>query len=485
MTMTITVKELEPKCVWSHFSALNSVPRASKNEEGVVDFIKSFGERLGLVTVVDKVGNVVIKKPAAKGKEGHAVVALQGHLDMVCQKNKEVEFDFNTQGIDMYVDGDWVRARGTTLGADNGIGVAAIMAVLESTDISHPPLEALFTVDEEVGMTGAKALRNDALQAKYLLNLDSEEDDVLTIGCAGGVDISGEGVYVEEPAPKGLAFYRLALSGLTGGHSGIDIHLGRANANKLMNRLLQECAAAFGIRLVEVEGGGLRNAIPRESWAIIGVPVGVETEVQQWVAEQEQVLRDEYKTTDPELGLVLERWDSASLVVSSEYQARLFRGLYAVPDGIFRLSPEVEGLVQTSNNLARVQVRGGRIAIGCLTRGSVDSEKDYLARAVEIALAGLGLKVVQSGEYPGWAPNPESELVRLVGKTYKDLFGETPKVAACHAGLECGILGRLFPGMEMISFGPTIVGAHSPDEAVRVSSVQKFWRLLRTVLERI
>ncbi len=485
--MTTAIQQLEPSALWAHFSDLNAVPRASKKEEQVIAFIMAYGERLGLPTRKDAVGNVIITKPATPGKENSPTVVLQSHLDMVHQKNSNTDFDFATQGIRMTLEGDWVRAEGTTLGADNGIGVAMAMALLESKDMAHPALEALFTIDEETGMTGAKGFQGGELQGKILLNLDTEDDRELCIGCAGGLDIIAEGHYHPVPAPKEFLAYRLEVSGLTGGHSGMDIHLGRGNANKILTRVLVALDRDFSLALASLDGGGLRNAIPREAHAVFGSPPEEASDLSWSFESLRNVIKEEYRTTDPDLTLTLEQIASEEPleVLAPDYQGRLTRALQAVPNGIYRLSPDVEGLVQTSSNLARVVVGGRKIHAACLCRGSVDSEKMDMAEAIRSAFELGGLEVRFEGEYPGWAPRPEATIVRLMSDLYQELFGEAALVNACHAGLECGILGTHYPEMEMISFGPNIRGAHSPDERVQVSSVQKSWKLLTATLERL
>lgn len=478
----MTVRDLSPKALWNHFADLNAVPRASKKEAAVCQFMIDFGNSLGLETIQDEVGNVIIRKPATAGMEDRQMLLLQSHLDMVHQKNADTNFDFATQSIEMYVEGDWVKAKGTTLGADNGIGVAAIMAILQSKDLPHPALEALFTLDEETGMTGAKGLKPGELQAKILLNLDTEEDTELTIGCAGGVDVTGKGSYETIAALAGAQGYQLSVSGLKGGHSGGDIHLGRGNANKLMNRLLSQAADQFGIQVSSVDGGGLRNAIPRESKAIVAVPQDQAAAFETFIAEESETLQNEYATTDPELNISLQGTESPAQVWPKELQGRLLRALYTLPNGIFRMSPDVAGMVQTSNNLARVLIQDGSFSIQCLTRSAVDSEKWDLARAIAAALELAGAAVTFTGDYPGWTPLPSSDIVRLMSEKYEELFGENAHVSAVHAGLECGIIGGKYPGMEMISFGPNITGAHSPDEQAQISSVQKFWKFLLAVL---
>ncbi len=483
--MSNSLSNLEPQELWSNFAALNAVPRASKKEDRVIEFMVTFGKKLGLETYRDETGNVIIKKPGSKGMENRDVIALQSHLDMVHQKNADTDFDFDQEGIKMLVDGDWVKADGTTLGADNGIGVAAIMTLLASEDIPHPPLEALFTIDEETGMTGAMGLKGGLLDAKYMLNLDTEDDRELTIGCAGGIDVTGTGSYRQDKAPEASKAFKITVKGLTGGHSGMDIHLGRGNANKLMNRLLFSASAKFGLRISEIDGGGLRNAIPRESFSIVTVPAEQGADFQEFVNDFANVYKVEHQTTDPDLAVAIEPSDMPSDVMAEEFQHTFLRAVYAVQNGIYRMSPDIKDLVQTSNNLARILVKNGKFEVLCLTRSSVDSEKTDLAQSLQSALELAGAKVELAGGYPGWAPKPSSEIVKLMSGLYEELYQEKPHVNACHAGLECGILGTNYPDMEMISFGPNIRGAHSPDETVQVSSVQKFWGFLKTTLERV
>ncbi|MFC6999002.1 aminoacyl-histidine dipeptidase [Rufibacter roseus] len=483
--MSADVQSLEPKSLWSHFTALNSVPRPSKKEERIIKFMQDFGNSQGFETITDEAGNVIIKKPASPGMENRQTVVLQSHLDMVHQKNADTDFDFLSQGIQMYVDGDWVKAKGTTLGADNGIGVATMMALLTSQDIAHPPLECLFTIDEETGMTGAMGLKGGLLSGSILLNLDTEDDRELTIGCAGGIDVTATGVYYEENIPFDFVGYRLSLTGLTGGHSGMDIHLGRGNANKLMNRVLYQAADKLHARVYSIDGGSLRNAIPRESFAEIAVPEARADVFEQFLENQAEIIKAEYALTDPNLQIKSEVIDLPQVSISSDFQNQLLRVLYACPNGIYRMSPAIEGLVQTSNNLARVLVKDGSYSIQCLTRSSVDTEKNDLAQAIQSTFELTGAEVTFKGSYPGWTPNPDSTIVKTMSNLYRELFDDVPHVNACHAGLECGILGTHYPEMEMISFGPNITGAHSPDEKVQISSVQKYWGFLLETLKRI
>ena len=482
--MNEAIRKLEPTAMWNNFADLNAVPRPSKKEDRVIAFAKGFGEKLGLPTIVDEVGNVIIKKPATKGMEDRVTIVLQSHLDMVHQKNAATNFDFNTQGIEMFVEGDWVKANGTTLGADNGIGVASIMALLESTTIPHPAIEALFTIDEETGMTGALALKGGLLNAEIMLNLDTEDDDELTIGCAGGIDVTAKGKYATEVAKNSSAF-RITIKGLTGGHSGMDIHRGRGNANKLMNRLLLNLSNDLDIKISSVDGGSLRNAIPRESVSVIAVSENNKEALKKQIQNFEATIKEEHNTTDPKLVVTIEDTEIQSHVLNKDFQFKLLRSIYACPYGIYRMSPDIAGLVQTSNNVARVIVKDGDYQIQCLTRSSVDSEKIDLQHAISSVFELLGAEISAAGSYPGWTPKPSSPIVKLMSDLYKERYTTEAKVSACHAGLECGILGTNYPDMQMISFGPNIRGAHSPDECVQISSVQKYWGFLLETLKRI
>ncbi|MCP2044849.1 aminoacyl-histidine dipeptidase [Pontibacter sp. HSC-36F09] len=483
--MSTEVRALEPKALWNNFADLNAVARPSKKEERVVAFMMEFGQKLGLETIQDEIGNVIIKKPATTGMEDRKTVLIQSHVDMVHQKNADTDFDFNTQGIDMYVDGDWVKARGTTLGADNGLGVASIMTLLAAKDIAHPAIEALFTIDEETGMTGALGLKGGVLEAEIMLNLDTEDDTELTIGCAGGVDINASDTYQPEGINGDMKGYKLSIKGLTGGHSGMDIYLGRGNANKLMNRLLHQAAEKVGLRIGSIDGGSLRNAIPRESVAVVAIPAGEAAAFEKFVEELTTILKNEHATTDPNLAVTVEQVEAPAQVLPADYQADLLRALYACQNGVYRMSPDIEHLVQTSNNVARVLVQDGKLTVQCLTRSSVDSEKMDLAAGIKSALELAGATVSLSGMYPGWMPRPGAGIVQLMSDLYREKYNGEAHVNACHAGLECGIIGANYPEMEMISFGPNIRGAHSPDEKVQISSVQKYWDFLLDTLKRI
>ena len=482
--MNEQIRALEPRVLWNHFADLNAVPRPSKKEERVIAFIKAFGERLKLDTSVDSAGNVIIRKPATSGMENRQAIVLQSHLDMVHQKNSDTVFDFDNQGIEMIVAGDQVKAKGTTLGADNGIGVSAIMSLLSASDIPHPAIEALFTIDEETGMTGALSLKGGILHGKILLNLDTEADNELTIGCAGGIDITATGSY-SIVKPTGTSAFTISVKGLTGGHSGADIHLGRANANKLMNRILLHLTNQFEAGISRIDGGSLRNAIPRESVAIVVVGENQVADLKASIAALATIIKDEYKVTDPNLVISIEPAPQPEMVLDQSFQRKLLRAIYACPNGIYRMSPEINGLVQSSNNLARVLVADGAFSLQCLTRSSVDSEKTDLKDAICSAFELMDANLTCTGSYPGWQPRPDAPIVQLMTHLYQEMFHVDAHVNAVHAGLECGILGTNYPDMQMISFGPNITGAHSPDETAQISSVQKFWTYLQEVLKRI
>lgn len=483
--MSEAVRQLEPSSLWNHFADLNAVPRPSKKEERVIAFMMDFGEKLGLATMKDHIGNVIIKKPATDGMENRKTVVLQSHLDMVHQKNADVDFDFLTEGIKMLVDKDWVKADGTTLGADNGLGVASIMAVLSSDDIAHPAIEALFTIDEETGMTGALELKGGLLDGQILLNLDTEDDDELTIGCAGGIDITATSSYQERVLPDGYAFRKLVVRGLSGGHSGMDIHKGLGNANKIMNRLLTEISKKCEIKVNRIDGGGLRNAIPRESVAEFAIDSIDDEHLKTIVSEQSHFISAEHGTTDPELRIELLDGETFEKYVDQARMKQFLKAIYACPNGIYRMSPDIDDLVQTSNNLARVIIENGSFKVLCLTRSSVDTEKQDLMHAISAVFQLIDTDVNYSGNYPGWTPRPKAPIIGIMKKLYEDIFKTDIHAVACHAGLECGILGTNYPEMEMISFGPNIRGAHSPDERVQISSVQKFWNYLIAVLREI
>ncbi|WP_047245856.1 aminoacyl-histidine dipeptidase [Maribacter thermophilus] len=481
--MNTEINKLEPKEVWANFLKLNEVPRPSKKEEKVIEFMLDFGKSLGLETFRDKIGNVIIRKPASAGMEGKKMVTLQSHLDMVHQKNNDTVFDFDTEGIQMYHADGWVKAKGTTLGADNGMGVAAIMALLESEQIVHPPLEALFTIDEETGMTGAFNLEKGILKGDVLLNLDTEEDDEIDIGCAGGIDVTASRNYNIKEGGHGDEGIQITVTGLRGGHSGMDIHKGYGNANKIMNRLLY-LGLDFNMRISSLEGGSLRNAIPRESVCKLNIGRKHAKKFIKRVNKLSDTIKSELRFQEPNLEISISEIKPAKKVMGLGAQEKLIKTVYATSNGVYAMSTTMPDLVETSNNIAKVEVKDGHITVACLTRSSVDTAKLDLANSLRSAFELGGFNVEFSGSYPGWNPNPDSEILSVAKTTYSDLFEEEPRVVACHAGLECGILGEKYPEMDMISFGPTIKGAHSPDERVSVVSVQKFWNFLLEILKR-
>lgn len=481
----MTVRDLEPKVLWNHFADLNAVPRPSKKEERVIQFMLDFGKNLGLETTKDAIGNVIIKKPASPGMEDRKTVILQSHLDMVHQKNADTDFDFNTQGIEMVVNGDWLEAVGTTLGADNGIGVATIMSVLSSSDIKHPSIEAMFTVDEETGMTGAKQLDPSNFSGTILLNLDTEDDDELSIGCAGGIDTNTTYDYKQVPIEEGSETLELTIRGLIGGHSGMDIDKDRGNANKFMNRILYHLLSMVPYQLISIDGGSLRNAIPRESTVIVAVR---KDDLERFDHEFKRIgatIQQEYSSLEKELLISLQSSDVHSgTAVASEDLLKIVNTIYSVHNGVYRMSPDIPGLVETSSSLARVIVMNGKFTTQSLQRSSVESGKGDVANTVRGAFESMECAVVQSGDYPGWQPNPDSEILEIMASLYQEKFSEAPQIKACHAGLECGILSKHLPGVDMISFGPNIRAPHSPDEKCQISSVQKFWGYFLDALDR-
>lgn len=478
------ILNLSPKNVFTNFYNLNQIPRGSKKEEAVIAFMVDFGKKLGLETIVDDVQNVLIKKPATNGMENRKTVVLQSHLDMVHQKNSNTIFDFDTQAIEMYVDGDWLKAKGTTLGADNGLGVAAIMSILESTNIPHPAIEALFTIDEETGMTGAKGLKANFLKGEILLNLDTENDSEIDVGCAGGIDISAVRKYTESSVSNNSTAYQITINGLNGGHSGMDIHLGLGNSNKLLNRLFYE-TLSFNFGISTINGGGLRNAIPRESFATIVVDNAKKTDFLTKFNAIASDIKVEFETIEKSLNISITETQLPASIMDHETQNLFIKTVYAAHNGVYRMSPDMEDLVETSNNIAKITVEKGNIEIACLTRSSVETSKMDVANALRSAFELGGFEVTFSGAYPGWKPNMNSSILKTMTSVYENMFNSKPDVVACHAGLECGILGTNYPQMEMISFGPTIMGAHSPDEKASISSTQKFWDFLLETLKNI
>ena len=478
-----SIATLQPSEVWKHFYALTQIPRPSKKEKKAAEYLLEFGKNLGLKSVMDEVGNVVISKPATKGMEKCAGIILQAHIDMVPQKNGDKKHDFEKDPIEAYADGEWVKANGTTLGADNGIGVAAAMAVLESQTIEHGPIEALITIDEETGMTGARNLSPELLKGEILLNLDSEDEGELYIGCAGGMDGTFTFEYQKEDVPADFIPVKLDMTKFKGGHSGLDIHLGRANTNKVMFRLLKILAKETDARLASIEGGNMRNAIPREAVAVIVIPKDKEEELKKIVANFTATIDAEYSAVEPEFRISIEQAKKPEKIIDKKTQTALIDAIYACPNGVIRMSDSMKGLVETSNNLAIVKSDDDKIEVKCLFRSSVNTAKIDVAEAMESIFRMAGAKVEFAGGYSGWKPNVNSPILTVMQETYKQLYEKIPEVKAIHAGLECGIFGGIYPDWDMISFGPTIRHPHSPDEKVDIASVDKFWKFLVATLK--
>ena len=483
--MSKDILNLEPKALWKNFYSLTQIPRPSKKEVQVQEFMVNFGKGLGLETIIDEVGNVIIRKPATKGMENRKGVILQGHLDMVPQKNSDKAHDFEKDPIDAVIDGEWVKAKGTTLGADNGMGVAAAMAILESKDIPHGPVEALFTCDEETGMTGAFGLKAGLFKGDILMNLDSEDEGELYIGCAGGTNANVRFTYSEVPVPANFIALKLGVTGLKGGHSGVDIHLGRGNSNKVLFRFLWHAVHKHGIRLSSVDGGSLRNAIPRESFAVITLPKENKDEFLKKITEYAVNIKKELAAVEPDLKVEAVPVDLPKGLMDEKTQNNLIASIYGCPNGVMRMSNEMAGLVETSTNLAIVKSENGVIRVHCLLRSSVDSAKHDLEHMMQCIFELAGAEITFDGQYPGWKPNPASAILKAMLDIYQKKFGKVPEIKAIHAGLECGLLGGVYPGWDMISFGPTIRYPHSPDEKVNIETVKKFWDFLTETLEQV
>ncbi len=479
-------KDLKPAGVFHYFEEICQVPRPSKHEEKIVAYLKEFGKKHHLETLSDEVGNVLIKKPATPGMENRKTVVLQSHVDMVCEKNNDVQHDFMNDPIQTVVDGEWLKAKGTTLGADNGIGVATELAILADDTIEHGPLECLFTIDEETGLTGAFALKEGFMNGDILLNLDSEDEGELFIGCAGGVDSVAEFKYQETDVPAGYFCCKIQVKGLKGGHSGGDIHLGLGNANKILNRFLSQAAAKYDLYLCEIEGGNLRNAIAREAHAVIAIPEAdkhaLRSDLNVFTAE----VQAEYNVVDPDLQLIMESENFRPKAIDRDTTRRLLQALYACPHGVFAMSQDIPGLVETSTNLASVKMKPDHIIrIETSQRSSTASSKQDIANMVRTVFEMAGAHVTFGDGYPGWKPNPHSEILEVATASYKRLFGTEAKVKAIHAGLECGLFLDKYPSLDMISFGPTLQGVHSPDERMLIPTVQKFWDHLLDILKNI
>lgn len=490
----MTIKDLQPLNVWENFYQLTRVPRPSKHEEKVRAFLLEWAKERNIEAFTDKTGNVIMRVPATPGYENKKGIVFQGHMDMVPQKNADTIHDFENDPIETYVDGDWLKAKGTTLGADNGLGLALGMAMLESKEIEHGPLELLATYDEETGMTGAMALEPGILKGEILINLDSEEEGELCIGCAGGLDATAYDKYQRKPMPENYLCYSLAVKGFSGGHSGIEINKCRANANKAAARILYALLSEADVKLIDLEGGTLRNAIPRECFATVYVQ---ENKLEQAKAIIDKVFGDiqnEYMVTDPNCCYIFEPYKCQEgescnpddcMYVEESTAIRYMQAILACPDGVERMSDQMPGLVETSNNMAIVNIYGGEFSVKCLMRSSVDSAKDLLALKIKSLFALADIKVEFSGGYSGWAPNADSEILKIMKQTYCDMFGKEPHVMAVHAGLECGILSGAYPNWDMISCGPTLVSPHSPDERCYIPTVQKVWDYLLEVIKRV
>jgi len=483
--MSIDIQSLKPGRLWYYFSEILKIPRPSKKEEKIAEYILNFGKQLGLETLKDKVGNVLIRKPATKGKEKVKSVVLQSHLDIVCEKNAETIFDFEKDPIETYIDKGWIKAKGTTLGADDGIGVATQLAILEANDIPHGPLECLFTIDEESGMSGAFGLEKDFLKSNILINLDSEDEGELFIGCAGGRDTTAKLAYKNESVPQNSIAFKVIVNGLKGGHSGDEINKGIGNANKILNRLLWNANNKFDLRINTFSGGNLRNAIAREAFGNITIPEKHKKDFIKLIENLAIQIKKEYNITDHGLSIKIKEIDIPDFVIDKISQEKLLNAIYACPHGVLTMSAEIPNFVETSTNLAAVKTLKGAFEFITNQRSSVESAKDNVCAMVASVFRLAGAEVIQTGGYPGWTPNPNSEVVKITKASYKRLFYNEAKVLAIHAGLECGLFKSVYPEMDMISFGPTIKGAHSPDERLDINTVTKFWDLTLDVLNQI
>ncbi len=481
----MSIETLQPTTLWRNFYKLTQIPHPSGYMKPMSEFLMAFAKEHNLEAKTDKVGNILIKKAATAGMENRQIVVLQAHIDMVPQKNGDVEHDFVTDALRPVIDGEWVLASGTTLGADNGIGVAAALAVLESNDLQHGPIEAFFTVDEETGMVGANGLTEDFLSGDVLLNMDSEDEGELYVGCAGGVDANLTFKYQEVAVPEGDVAVCVELKGLRGGHSGLEINEGRANANKLIFRFLKEAIVQYEARLASVEGGNMRNAIPREAHAVLTIPADTLGDLEILVQEYEDLFNEEYRAVENEISFTMREVELPSGLIPEEIQDDLVNAVTACPNGVFRFIPEIPDTVETSNNLSIVKSNGSEIEVACLLRSSVDSKKDELASMVESVFALAGAKVEFLGSYSGWNPNMNSAILKTMKQVYTQNFGKEPAVKVVHAGLECGIIGPKVPEMDMISFGPTIRHPHTPNEKVNIASVERFWNFLKLTLENV
>ena len=484
--MNNDIQNLQPQCIWKNFYALTQVPRPSGHLEKIQQFLLEFGKQAGVEAFKDPAGNIVFRKPATAGMENRKGIILQAHMDMVPQKTPESTHNFETDPIEPWIDGEWVKAKGTTLGADNGLGVASIMAIMEAKDLQHGPIDALITADEETGMYGANDLPEGELQGDILLNLDSEDDGEIFVGCAGGIDTTADFTYKRSYTPENFEYMKVSVTGLSGGHSGSDINLGRANANKVIARFIWECSKQWDIIVCSIEGGNLRNAIPREAYAVFGVHSDHKEELKRKLKKYYQDILEEYKGVEPSMDLRVEKTERPEYCIDSETSIALIRAIYSAPHGVISMSRDIEGLVETSTNLAAVKVIDEKtIRITTSQRSSVESRKNDIAGQVEAHFELAGAKVYHSDGYPGWAPNMDSKIMKITADAYEELFGVKPAIKAIHAGLECGLFLDKFPHLDMVSFGPTMTGVHSPDEQLLIPTVDKFWRHLCRVLEKV
>lgn len=480
------IKDLKPELIWRCFDEITKVPRPSCHEEQIRAYLLDFAKKHGIEARTDECGNVVMRKPATKGCEGAPTVVLQAHMDMVAEKNSDVEHDFMKDPIRTYIDGEWVKAKGTTLGADNGIGMAAAMAVMIDDTLVHGPVEALFTINEEIGLEGAQNLGKDMLNGSMLINLDSEDDGEIFVGCAGGIDTTAIFSYKRSLSPDNFTYMKVSVSGLLGGHSGGDIHLGRANANKLAARFVWECSQKWAVEVASFDGGNLRNAIPREAFVVFGVHSDHKEDVIAHLNKYAAEVRAEYKGIEPSMNILIEDAERPEYCIDSETSLALIRSLYSAPHGVFSMSRDLEGLVETSTNLAAVKmIEDNKIKVTTSQRSSVESRKNDIAGQVEAHFQLAGAEVSHSDGYPGWAPNMESTVMKISADAYEELFGVKPAIKAIHAGLECGLFLSKYPNLDMVSFGPTMTGVHSPDEQLNIPTVEKFWRHLCRVLEKV
>lgn len=478
-------KLLQPSIVFDCFAEVNKVPRPSKREEKMIAFLKEFGESLGLPTKVDETGNVCISKPATPGNENRKTVILQSHMDMVCEKNKDVDFDFDNDAIETYIDGEWMRAKGTTLGADDGIGVAMQMAILKSNDIEHGPIQCVFTRDEETGLTGAIGMKSGFMDGDYLINLDSEDEGQIYVSCAGGVRTTATYPFPTEAAPANYATFRINVKGLSGGHSGDDINKKRGNANKILVRFLVNEMENLGLRLVDIQSGGLHNAIPREGHAVCMVANDKMGEFKAHLEAFSKDVAEEFAVTEKSISITLEEVEAATKVMEAEAMRKMLLSLHAVHNGIFAMSQDIDWLVETSSNLASIHSEGDHVTVTTSQRSSVASACLNVASVVRAAFELGGAKTVTNEGYPGWKLNPNSEIVKIAKESYEHLFGKEPKILAIHAGLECGLFSEKYPKLDMVSFGPTLRGVHSPDERLLIPTVQMVWDHLLDILKRV